>query len=252
MPRRRAGSTRHRPGRGAAPTVVELAAAAVAAPPLPTRRRADRRARRVCRLGGGGPAADLAAAACPHRGAVIAPCRDDAADRRGRRGDPVARGWPVPARRSTARLPGTNELMIARSEVLRRLVLASHPERAWLAILHAAGGRRARRRRPAVRQQRRRQEHADRVPARLRAGARHRRLRAARGRQPACGRSRSASASRRAAGRCWRPTSRPRDDPGRAHAARRQRYLRPPPVAPGRSPCAASSFRSTSRGPASS
>ena len=29
--------------------------------------------------------------------------------------------------------------MIARSETLRRLVLASHPEREWLAVLHGAG-----------------------------------------------------------------------------------------------------------------
>ena len=33
----------------------------------------------------------------------------------------------------------TREPMLARSEVLRRLVLASHPERRWLAVLHAAG-----------------------------------------------------------------------------------------------------------------
>ena len=33
----------------------------------------------------------------------------------------------------------TRELMVARSEVLRRLVLAAHPGRAWLAVLHAAG-----------------------------------------------------------------------------------------------------------------
>jgi hypothetical protein len=33
----------------------------------------------------------------------------------------------------------TDDLMIARSEILRRLVLASHPDRRWLAVLHAAG-----------------------------------------------------------------------------------------------------------------
>jgi hypothetical protein len=33
----------------------------------------------------------------------------------------------------------TRDPMLARSEVLRRLVLASHPDRDWLAILHAAG-----------------------------------------------------------------------------------------------------------------
>ncbi|MGD9512295.1 MAG: hypothetical protein AB7X49_27525, partial [Geminicoccaceae bacterium] len=33
----------------------------------------------------------------------------------------------------------TRDPMLARSEVLRRLVLASHPGRDWLAILHAAG-----------------------------------------------------------------------------------------------------------------
>lgn len=33
----------------------------------------------------------------------------------------------------------TDDLMIARSETLRRLVLASHPGREWLAVLHAAG-----------------------------------------------------------------------------------------------------------------
>ncbi len=32
----------------------------------------------------------------------------------------------------------TGQLMIARSETLRRLILASHPGRAWLAVLHAA------------------------------------------------------------------------------------------------------------------
>jgi hypothetical protein len=32
----------------------------------------------------------------------------------------------------------TDDLMIARSETLRRLVLASHPDRRWLAVLHAA------------------------------------------------------------------------------------------------------------------
>ena len=32
----------------------------------------------------------------------------------------------------------TNDWMIARSEVLRRLILAAHPGREWLAVLHAA------------------------------------------------------------------------------------------------------------------
>ena len=35
-------------------------------------------------------------------------------------------------------LLGTDDLMIARSEILRWLILASHPGRAWLAVLHAA------------------------------------------------------------------------------------------------------------------
>ena len=33
----------------------------------------------------------------------------------------------------------TANLMVARSEALRRLVIASHPDRAWLAVLHGAG-----------------------------------------------------------------------------------------------------------------
>ena len=33
----------------------------------------------------------------------------------------------------------TGDWMIARSEVLRRLILAGHPDRQWLAVLHAAG-----------------------------------------------------------------------------------------------------------------
>ena len=36
-------------------------------------------------------------------------------------------------------LLATNDLMVARSETLRRLVLASQPRREWLAVLHGAG-----------------------------------------------------------------------------------------------------------------
>lgn len=37
------------------------------------------------------------------------------------------------------RVLATDQVMIARSETLRRLVLAAHPERHWLAVLHGAG-----------------------------------------------------------------------------------------------------------------
>jgi hypothetical protein len=74
--------------------------------------------------------------------AVTAPCQMS------RPGDGTAEAWPtleVLRARSRyrlfldgARLLTTDDPMIARSETLRRLVLASYPERSWLAVLHGA------------------------------------------------------------------------------------------------------------------
>ncbi|MFZ1428882.1 MAG: hypothetical protein WAS21_19160 [Geminicoccaceae bacterium] len=76
-------------------------------------------------------------------GAVTAPCRGPGHDWAG-----VANGPTLDACRvgrcyllfrDGAHLLSTDSLMIARSEMLRHLVLASHPDRAWMAVLHGAG-----------------------------------------------------------------------------------------------------------------
>ena len=156
--------------------------------------------------------------------AVTAHCRYEDAGVHGPDGISTLEAWRVGGRyllfQDHRHLLTTDSLMLARSELLRRLVLASHPERAWLAILHGAGGRRAERRRPPMRHQRCRQEHADGLPARLRAGPRDRRLRAARGRQPTplAGPVRAQRQGRQLAP-ARTPLPRPRDDACRAHPA---------------------------------
>lgn len=75
--------------------------------------------------------------------AVTAYCRCDDDGGHGSGTASTLEAWRVGGRyllfQDRRHLLTTDSLMIARSEVLRRLVLASHPERAWMAILHGAG-----------------------------------------------------------------------------------------------------------------
>ena len=112
----------------------------------------------------------------------------------------------------------TANLMVARSEALRRLVIASHPDRQWLAVLHGAGvaGKMVR---PCC------AGPAERARARLRdcslpAASIWSRTTMPRSRPAhACsGPYRSGSASRKAVGRCWPRTFRNREHAHRPHA----------------------------------
>ena len=97
----------------------------------------------VCRVGvRAGAAADLAAEARALLAAVTAHCRYEDAGVHGSDGISTLEAWRVGGRyllfQDHRHLLTTDNLMLARSELLRWLVLASHPERAWLAILHGS------------------------------------------------------------------------------------------------------------------
>lgn len=76
-------------------------------------------------------------------GAVTAPCRRPDHEAAAVGSGPVLDACRVGGRyllfQDGAHLLSTDNLMLARSEMLRRLVLAGHPDRAWMAVLHGAG-----------------------------------------------------------------------------------------------------------------
>ncbi len=74
--------------------------------------------------------------------AVTAPCQRPQVDRAAEIGatlDVCRMGGRYLLSQDGAPLLSTDSLMLARSEVLRRMVLASHPDQAWMAVLHGAG-----------------------------------------------------------------------------------------------------------------